>query len=138
MSIDSFKTHFQVFRLVYNCIDCYRRIHDKLHGTRHADCFQFIHVNAWSSQFKVFALMLKELLLQIPANSFSFSLYFFSFLRFVMNSTGLNAPSNPLLTQPASDSVVVIKQFCFNSNGWGVLRYYADVLHHEISGGNSD
>ena len=65
LSIGSFKTRFQVFRLVYNCIDCYRRIHDKLHGTRHADCFQFIHVNAWSSQLKVFALMLKEFLLQI-------------------------------------------------------------------------
>ena len=137
MSIGSFKTRFQVFRLVYNCIDCYRRIHDKLHGTRHADCFQFIHVNAWSSQLKVFALMLKEFLLQIPANSFSFSLYFFSFLRFEFD--WMKCVVKSLIDSACiSDSVAVIKQFCFNCNGWGVLRYLSDVLHHEISGGNSD
>ena len=38
----------------------------------------------------------------------------------------------------SSDSAAVIKQFCFNRNGWGVFRYNADVLRHEFSDGNKD
>ena len=126
LSINSFKTRLQACRLVYNCIDCYRRTHDKLHGTQHADCFEFMHLNAGSSQFTFFALMLKELLLQIPANSFSFSLYFFSFFQFVMNLTGWNAPSNLLLTQLAIWFCCRYQTVFFQLyNGWGVLRYYA-------------
>lgn len=85
LSIDSFRTRFQICRLVYNCIDSYGLIICVELGMRIV--------------FNSCTLMLKELLLQIPANSFSFTSYFFSFLRFVMSLTGWDASSNPLLTQ---------------------------------------